>query len=280
MTERENRRVGRSTGFPEKRCRKNSQKDYFLVRKPLAIVSLAAIPLFTLCVLLLMEATGVKVRKFIPTKDRGVIEISVIRSNAELYRYWKRLGIKGRVVVHAGRYLHFVPGKEGSSGYRATDSYPVMIRTASDDEFEKSVTYANFLWAAVQTNMARKLYTLMPVDVFNLRFGSDADYPESRTGVIRDHDFGAPRIILTAAPEIKERVVLNIDASFLSSSNGRDVLEKLLGHEMKADVITFCLSGDSPDVTEDERTEAMKLLESFTAASNGRIKLLKEVKGL
>lgn len=253
----------------------SAQKDCFLERRPLAVVSLLAIPLFFLGALFFMQMAGVQARKFIPIKDRSVIEITVIRSNVELYRYWNRMGIKGRIVAHAGRYLHYVNDKDGSSGYRATRTYPVTVHSVKD-KFENNVNYANFLWVAVQANMARSLYMLMPADVFSSRFNSDADYPESRQGIVRDHDFGTPRIILNTVPALKEQVVLNIDASYLSSPNGRDVLDKLAGNVLDADVITFCLSEDNPDVTEVERIQAMQLLEGFAAASKGKIRLLKK----
>lgn len=246
----------------------------FLARKPLAIVSLLAIPLFFLSTLFFMQTIGVQTRTFIPMKDRKIIEITVIRSNPELYRYWKRLGIKGRIMAHAGRYLHYVSEKDGTSGYRATSTYPVTVHSLKE-KFESNVNYTNFLWVAVQANIARSLFILMPPDFFSSRFNSDADYPERRQGIVRDHDFGTPRIILNTVPALKEQVVLNIDASYLSSPNGRDLLDKLAGNVLNADVITFCLSEDNPDVTEVERLQAMQLLESFAAASKGKIRLSK-----
>jgi len=257
----------------------NIGKRLILVKKPLSIWTLLAVPLVFLAVLLLLHEAGARARKFIPVKDNSAIEIAVLRSNVDLYHYWKRLELKGRIVVHAGRYLHYVAEKGDSMGYRATKEYPVIIQPRKG-EIEKSVNYANFLRVTVQANMARTLYMLMPVDEFNSRFSSDTDYPERGTGTIRTHDFGTPRMIVTTLPELKERVVLNIDATYLSGSQGKNVLDKLLGDAAKADVITFCLSEDNPDVQEHERIEAMQLLEKIAAASNGKIKLLKNPKGL
>jgi len=249
------------------------------VKKPVSIKSLLVLPLFFLCVLFLLETAGGRARRFVPAGNDGGIRIAVLGSTPELYRYWKRLGITGRIVVHAGRYLHYVDESGGAMGYTATRTYPVTIMQRKDD-IEKKLNYANFLRVAVQTNLARALYMVMPVDVFNSRFASDADFPERGTGIIRTHDFGTPRTIVTVLPDLKERVVLNIDATYLSGPNGKNGLDRLLKGAAAADVITFCLSGDNPDVQEHERTAAMNLLEAYASASNGRVTLVKKTEGL
>lgn len=251
-----------------------------MLRKPLFIWSLLTIPLFFLCVLLLMETAGARGRKFHPVMDSGVIEIRVIRTNVELYNYWKSLGLNGRIVLHAGRYLHYVADDETAMGYKATPTYPVIIQPTKV-ELEKRVNYTNVLWVAVQTNIARALYMLMTTDDFNARFSSEADFPEHRKGgAFKDHDFGAPRVILDTIPPVKEQVVLNMDASYFSGVFGENLLNKIQEGALRADVITLCLSEDNPDVREHERLQAMKVLERVATASNGKIKLRNYPKGI
>jgi len=251
-----------------------------LSSKPIAIWSLLAIPLFFLGVLLLLEAAGAHGRRFQPAAGSGSIEIRVIRTNAELYAYWKSLGLKGRIVIHAGRYLHYVTDNDFPLGYKATASYPVMLQSVQA-ELEKRVNHTNFLWVAVQANFARALYMLMTPEDYAARFSSESDYPERKTGGgIHDHDFGAPRVILDTIPLLRERVVLNLDASYFSGGSGEELLNRVLDGTVPADVITLCLSEENPDVKERERLQALNVLERVAAASQGKLKLLNHSQGL
>jgi len=247
--------------------------------KHFSIWSLVAIPLFFLCVLVLLETAGGRRRVFTPGTDSGVIEVRLVRTSEELYRYWKSLGLQGRVVVHAGRYLHYVADTELPMGYRATAAYPVVLQPLQAER-DKRVNYGNFLWSAVQANMARALYMVMTPEDFKARFSSATDYPElAREGTVHDHDYGAPRVILDTIPLLRERVVLNMDASYFSAGSGEALLQSILQGRLRADVITLSLSEDNPDVQEQERSRAVKAVERVMAASPGRLKLLHDSHG-
>lgn len=251
----------------------------FPERKPLPLWSILAVPLVCICLLFLLEVAGARARTFLPVRSSGSIDITVLRTNAELYRYWKQKGVTGRIALHAGRYLHYVAPDKEPLGFRATRVYPVSLR-ATRQEMEGRIDHTNVLRAAVQSNMVRELYMVMPPELFRSRFSSDADYPDRGKGIVRADDVDAFRTIVSAAPELKERVLLSIDATYLSGSDGNALLERLFAGAITADVITFSLAEDNPDVREDERLEALRLLESFAAASQGRVRLVRHSEGV
>ena len=257
----------------------SSQKNRAVTRKPPSWRLLLAIFLFFIGALLLMEWAGERARTYRPVPE-GHVEIRVVRTSAQLYRYWQRLGLQGRIVVHAGRYLHYVDDEEHPLGYAAPPSYPVTV-TSVRGEREKRVDHTNLLWLAVQANIARCLYMVMTPADFTARFTSGTDTPpRERDGSIRVHDFGAPRIILDAIPRVGERVVLNMDASYFSGDSGGQLLQSLRDGKLHADVITLCLSEDNPDVTASERVRALETVQNAAAASKGAMTVVNLAEGL
>jgi hypothetical protein len=134
---------------------------------------------------------------------------------------------------------------------------------------------------AVQNDIFRSLYMVMtPADISS-RHGSDTDIPpRERDGSIRVHDFGAPRVVLNTIPRIRERVVMDVDASYFNDSSGEQLLQSLRDGRLHADVVTLSLSEDNPDVTTPERVRAMETVRRVAAASRGTLKVVNHAEGL
>jgi len=149
--------------------------------------------------------------------------------------------------VHLGRFLHFMEIPLPSEG-------SPQIATIVDDHGHfhlRQVSYRDFLWAAFQTDVAREIYTVLPLSDFKGRFGAASQQNE-----MVSHEFCSPRIFATSLPSVAEPVLLNIDASFFASTDGARLVNDLVQSGLKADIVTVCLAEDNPDVTDADRRKA------------------------
>jgi hypothetical protein len=216
-------------------------------------------------VLLHLEGTG-KRRYLAPgALSGGPVPVAVAGDSRELFSLWKASGIWGRVLVHAGRYLHFVePETEGL--YKGLERFP--IRTADIGEFyEAGVGNEGFIAVAMQVGVVREVYYVL----------SRSDYGERRDAVaglagvsvrpdriVMDH-WGSPRTLTPWLPAIAEPVVLNVDASYFAEGDGQGLLESIRRSGLRADVVTVNLARDNPEVDDAQREAAM----AFASALSG-----------
>ena len=170
-----------------------------------------------------------------------------LKRTADVYSLWQEHQARGRIVVHLGRFLHFMDGSHFSEG-------PPQIATIVDDHTHfpmRQVSYRDFLWAAFQTDIAREIYTVLPQADFKERFGAT---PQQNKIII--YEFCSPRIFTTTLPSVNEAVLLNIDASFFASTDAAQLVNDLMKSSLKADIVTICLAEDNPDVTDLDRRKA------------------------
>ncbi len=183
---------------------------------------------------------------------------SVITTN-DLFSLWQEQQVHGRIVVHLGRFLHFMEVGRSSGG-------PPQISTIVADHERFTIdrtSYKDFLWVAFQTNIARELYTVFPLADFKKRFDSSSPQKE-----IIKHEYGSLRIFTTNLPSIAEPVLLNIDASFFASVDAVQLLDDLMKSGLKADIVTICLAEDNPDVTNSDRQKARDFITLLSAHAN------------
>jgi len=173
----------------------------------------------------------------------------LVRNTTDVYSLWREKHAHGRVVVHMGKFLHFVE-PDSPEGYRVSKSYPLTFEKLCEGE----VTYRNFLWAAMQSNVARELYHVVTPHDFRERFGLGDDADTGKNVI--EQTFGSRRTLSTRIPSVSEPVLLNIDASFFSSMDIASAVQILKKSGLSVDVVTVCLAEDSPDVTSLERQSA------------------------
>jgi hypothetical protein len=181
------------------------------------------------------------------------LPVHVANTSAEVYSLWKDRGFHGRVVLHIGRYLHFV-GVDVGEVYGGIDVFPVRTKGLMR-EYERRIDAENFLWIALQANIARELINVLPAEVFAAKLSAlEGVRGVAVTGdsIVTSH-FGSRRTITSGVAASAEPVLINIDASYFGHSDGAGLLEQLKSSGLSADMISLCLSMDNPEVTGAER---------------------------
>ena len=182
-----------------------------------------------------------------------------VMETGDVYSLWQEQHVRGRIVVHMGRFLHFMEAGHSSGG-------PPQIATVVADHqhftFDRT-SYRNFLWIASQTNIAREIYTILPPADLKKRFDNTQPLKE-----IVIYEYGSPRIFTTSLPSLAEPVLLNIDASYFASADAAQLLDELMKSGLKADIVTICLAEDNPDVTDLDRQKARDFITLLSAHAN------------
>ena len=189
--------------------------------------------------------------------------VHVVQKTTDVYALWSRQRARGRIVVHLGRYLHFLksapPVGQAKSPMQITrdTSYSDILAGDGTHYNNDAADYKNFLWVASQTNIARQVYNVIPPADFIAKFG--ASYPSAGKGIDAEV-FGCPRIISSRLPLLSEPVLLNIDASIFAGADAAKLLDTLLKSGLQADLVTVCLAQDNPDVTDLERRKTLAFI--------------------
>jgi hypothetical protein len=179
-----------------------------------------------------------------------------VTKTGDVYSIWQEKQVHGRIVVQLGRFLHFMEAGYSSGG-------PPQIATiVSDHEHFKieRTSYKDYLWVAFQTNIARKIYAVLPPADFKEKF----DNPQPQKEIVV-YEYGSPRIFTTKLPSVAEPVLLNIDASFFHATDAAQLIDDLMKSGLKADIVTICLAEDNPDVTDLDRKKARDFIADLSA---------------
>ena len=184
----------------------------------------------------------------------------LVKRTVDSYALWKEKRVHGRIVVHLGKYLHFVEPEQPQP-----TQIPEIVKYHSRLS-DLSPTYKDFLWVAMQTNIAREIINVIPQEDFKKRFNLKNDLIAQSDLVT--HEYGSPRIFSTRLPAISEPVLLNIDASFFASRTAVQLMNDLMKSGLKADIVTICLAEDNPDVTEFDRQRAREFISLLSAHAN------------
>lgn len=186
--------------------------------------------------------------------------VYLARNTTDVYALWKDMNVGGRIVIHMGKFLHFI-SPDSPAGYKVSSRYPLTVERLPDSVIEQ-VTYRNFLWAAVQANIAREIYNVIPPKKFMERF-----HLNDEKKLLNDfitHVYASRRTMTTRLPKLEETVLLNIDASFFDPVNMTEFLSLLRNSGLSVDIITVCFAEDNPDVTEFERERLGEFIRQFS----------------
>lgn len=188
--------------------------------------------------------------------------VYILDKTTDVYSLWERSGVKGRIVVNVSRYLHFI----------ALDSKinDLVLKAAKGkidiiNEYEKDLSYKNFLLTAMEKNMARQTYHVLPLGAFREKldlFQGGEDIFMNNKEIVT-HYKGSKRIMRSGIPRIEEPIILNIDASYFYSSDPEEFIKELKSSGLKIDMITFCLAKDNPEVADAERERLMESVKFY-----------------
>lgn len=208
--------------------------------------------LFFLATCLSLEYLGKSARSCITIPFEKNRTIYLAHNTSDLYHFWKKQRLKGVILVNAGRYLHY-ESPAPALDFTVNASYPLRVKSMRQ-KHEQELSYRNYLWNALNAQMARKLYYVLPADDFRERFSDGMNEGKQMSdGSVPTHELGKQRIIGIRMPDADEPVILNLDATFLASSSAVAALEDITKLPVLPALITICLSEDNPDVRDEER---------------------------
>jgi len=195
--------------------------------------------------------------------EAGRTGVLLVPRNADVAAAWAARGQRGRVVLHAGRFLHFVPADPAwLAGLTAAG--PGTAR-AVDAAALAAADQRTYLWAAAEAGVARRIAYLVPPRTFARRLEASAAAPGGATAAgPRDQ----PWLLRTAAPAAPggEPVLLDVNASWFDEASGDELLRLLGEGGVRSDLVVLSLAEDAPVVTEGARAA----LRTFAARLAGR----------
>lgn len=180
--------------------------------------------------------------------------VVLLKDSKDVYSLWKKYNCYGLQALQIGRYLHFMPiGDDGVLAFKGGSR-----RTGANiiAEYEKNVTNKNFLWVALQANVLREVFYVLPQDIFadKLRKMEVASHGKADfSNKLVFDEFGWRRTLMTHMPSMQEPFLANVDASFFASGDAAGLLHELTVSKSKIVLITFCLSESNPEVTDNDR---------------------------
>lgn len=205
----------------------------------------------TLAVLVGLEAAGRGARRMGSSAPvaRGGAEVALVRDGAEALGAWRSRGFRGRVVVHVGRFLHFVEPEEAGRLGRGE-----LLRTGSGrivvEEVARRVEDVSYLWAAAQAGVARRIAYAEPPATFRARA---AALELAGDGPLDLQIMGFPREARPALPSVSEPVLLDVAASWFDEGTGEELSRMLEASGLRVDLVTLNLLEGSADVSDAAR---------------------------
>jgi hypothetical protein len=217
-----------------------------------------------LAALAALHALGHATRSFAsPRPGARAPEVIVARSGRDALAAWRARGMQGRILVHAGRFLHFV-ADEGTESMRETG--PGSGR-AHDERLLERAGPRNYLRVAASTGIARRILYLSPPTALDARL---ADLHLDRgelPAALPSQAF--PRELWSELPALEEPVLVEVSASWFDDPRAANFLASLDAAHLRADLVVVNLAEDAEDVSERARAAARKLAAALAARADG-----------
>ncbi len=175
-----------------------------------------------------------------------VPKVAIARDAEHAVELWRASGLRGRILVHLGEYLHFIePGvkyPDERLGQFPYDIEDTMARHAGDP---------GLLWVLMRINVARELHNVLPSDVYTNKVGAGGGAPGERSTV--QATYGLRRTISDHLIAFDEPVLLSVDASLFASPDGRELAVELRSSSLRTDMVVCNLAEDNPRVSDGAR---------------------------
>lgn len=218
-----------------------------------AIISSVAMVTLAIAAVMLVQTVGSagRVSALMADSANGAgSPIRLVKTTSDVLHVWHQASVKGRIVVHVGRYLHFVP-VDGVRPTSTTQLFPFDPLAGLADQISEQ----NFLWFSMRNRVAREVHTVLPPEVMRMKLEAAALDPDSDLLELRD--LGNLRVLRNSLPTLIEPVLLNLDASYFDSTAADGLAEALVRSGLRWDVATLCLAIDNPLVSDRQRTAAL-----------------------
>lgn len=185
---------------------------------------------------------------------RRETRVATVDTSREALAAWHEAGVGGRTLVHLSRFLHFVP-VSANDAVEGLDRFPIATFDLPA-HYADHVDHANYLWVALQSGMVRSLFHVLPPADLDERLRQLEPPPpgvEVRARQILTSEDGSPRVISDRWPQMRESLLVSIDASFLEVEAPQAVARRVKEHDATVGLIVLVRATDNPDVSLDAR---------------------------
>lgn len=228
------------------------------------VIALVALAIFAALEVVARAARRIGTAGVVPSSHAEVV---LARNGAEVLGLWRARGVGGRIVVHVGRFLHFVEPEQAAhlqqevltgvgTGRRLVADLAAMVRSE------------NYLWTASETGVARTvLFTEPSASLLARASALDLALAE---GEPLDLEYKAfPREAGTDLPRVGEPVLLDIGASYFDEGTGEALMDMLRRAGLRSDLVTLNLLEGNEDVSDSARAR-LRAFRLTIASSEGR----------
>ncbi len=177
-------------------------------------------------------------------------EVLVVPTNGDVVRAWRARRLRGRVVVHFGRFLHFVedepiPVEAVAAPGRGGVEDTLLLAEAGP---------RNHLRIASELDIARRVEFVSPPAALGARLSSIG---RARADLPLAIDAGPEaRELRAAPPRLSEPVLVDVNASWFDEGEPAALESELRTAQISSDLITVSLAEDNPDVSDRARESA------------------------
>lgn len=189
-----------------------------------------------------LEITAKKVRA-VPASAERTVRVFAVANARELWQTYSSLGLRGRLLLHVGRHLHFVEIPSNEIYHLDQGELTSLDLMAA---YLKSVNHRNYLWCAARAGLFRKIHYLLDEGAFREKL-TEAGF--SGTEEFSVNDSGFPRVFSLRLVAGDEPPLVQIDASWLAMHTPEEVVELLKKLPAKPDVIILSAAEDDPERT-------------------------------
>ena len=161
----------------------------------------------------------------------------------ELWQVYTSLQLRGSLLLHFGRHLHFVE-VPATEIYRPDQGSLTALDL--NTAYLKSVNNRNYLWLAARAGMFRKIHYLLDEEAFREK--------SAEAGVLGAEEFsvsdnGFPRVLSLRPVDGKEPPLVTIDGSWLEGHSPEETVALLKKLPVKPEIIILSASEDDPGRT-------------------------------
>lgn len=226
-----------------------------------ALGSFAGIVLAAVISAMFMSAHGVASRRLPAVAPGEPPYVSIVSTAAAVLEPYEATGIRGAILVHAGRTL----------GYAGISSPPPVGLTLPLTPFDyaewalENIDASNFIWVLAKTGRVRRVhYVMAPADFAakveeGLSRGLPGIAPDRAS--IRANNEGFVRHISTALPSLSEPIVLQVEAGYFVNGSLDELLGTLKSSRTPVAAVIGISSADDPTVTDEAREEFRRFIE-------------------
>lgn len=216
---------------------------------------LALLPLFAAG----LDMTAKKTRAVPPAGQRKARVVSVADA-CELWQAYAGLGLRGRLLLHVGRHLHFVQ-VQSNEIYRLDQGD--LAGLDLDAAYRSRVDHRNYLWLAARSGYFRRIHYLLDEAAFMEKM---AEAGISGAQEFSVSDSGFQRVLSLHPPSGNEAPIVQVDVSWMELHTPEDVIAMLRKLPIKPDVIILSCGGDDPERTTRARERMARLGELINDA--------------